>query len=219
MKTSSKRIKVRPQNAAFLALALTSALILAACLNDRNPLRAGQNGPLATPAIPHQASLRGVNHADGYCQAMDSCAACHGDDLRGGSHGEPSCFKCHEAYWTRSDCGRISHTDNLGGVFHGRGYCRPYQECAACHGTNLQGGAGGEPSCLECHTQKKWMNCGSTQHNQSQDGVKHASGFCQPQANCTPCHGADLRGGKNSEPSCTRCHGEKWKESDCGHDE
>jgi hypothetical protein len=47
-------------------------------------------------------------------------------------------------------------------------------------------------------------------HTVSQDGVLHMSGLNDPLTNCTGCHGADLRGGSEGEPSCFRCHGVKW---------
>jgi hypothetical protein len=164
----------------------------------------------------HTVSLGGHLHAPNYCQAWDNCAGCHGEDLRGGTNGEPSCYTCHNDLWDSADCGQNSHTVNLGGTYHAPNYCRPYQNCVSCHGEDLHGGTAGQPSCLKCHDQKKWMNCGSTQHNQSKDGQLHASGYCQPFDNCAFCHGNNLQGGPNHEPSCTECHSQLWTSSDCG---
>jgi hypothetical protein len=47
-------------------------------------------------------------------------------------------------------------------------------------------------------------------HTVSRDGVLHMTGLNDPLSNCTGCHGADLRGGAEGQPSCYRCHGEKW---------
>jgi cytochrome c553 len=47
-------------------------------------------------------------------------------------------------------------------------------------------------------------------HTISQDGVRHLPGLNDPAANCVACHGADLRGGNNGEPSCFTCHGQEW---------
>ncbi len=47
-------------------------------------------------------------------------------------------------------------------------------------------------------------------HTVVQDGVAHMPGLRAPNQNCTSCHGADLRGGSNGEPSCYSCHGQKW---------
>ena len=162
----------------------------------------------------HDQNLGGVKHAKGYCSPTSNCASCHGSDLRGGANGEPSCYKCHGSLW--KTCGQnTNHDKNLGGVRHASGYCSPYQNCSRCHGSNLRGGQNGEPSCLKCHTQKKWMNCGATQHNKKKDGVYHAQNWCNPTQYCAPCHGSNLRGGPNGEPSCYRCHGDKWSKGKC----
>jgi cytochrome c553 len=42
------------------------------------------------------------------------------------------------------------------------------------------------------------------------DGAAHAPGYRSPVGTCTTCHGADLRGGPDGEPSCFRCHGRQW---------
>ena len=47
-------------------------------------------------------------------------------------------------------------------------------------------------------------------HTISQDGVLHMEGFRDPLNNCAACHGADLRGGDDGEPSCYSCHGKEW---------
>jgi len=164
---------------------------------------------------PHNSYLRGIGHAADACRALQECVQCHGSNLRGGLNGEPSCYQCHSDRWNRQDCGTSIHTENKGGVFHAPNYCRPYQNCTSCHGQDLRGGSDGEPSCLSCHNQTKWKNCGTTQHNQREDGVYHASNPCTPFNDCVQCHGSDLRGGPNGEPSCYRCHGAKWNESDC----
>lgn len=47
-------------------------------------------------------------------------------------------------------------------------------------------------------------------HTVVKSGVAHAPGLTNPVTNCTQCHGADLRGGAEGQPSCFSCHGEKW---------
>jgi len=47
-------------------------------------------------------------------------------------------------------------------------------------------------------------------HTVVRDGVAHAPGLNDPQQNCVDCHGADLRGGDEGEPSCFSCHGRVW---------
>lgn len=43
------------------------------------------------------------------------------------------------------------HTVREGGSFHAPGLTDPFANCAECHGADLLGGAGGEPSCVLCH--------------------------------------------------------------------
>lgn len=47
-------------------------------------------------------------------------------------------------------------------------------------------------------------------HTVIEDGVAHASGLKDPAKNCVSCHGDDLGGGDDGEPSCFSCHGRKW---------
>jgi cytochrome c553 len=47
-------------------------------------------------------------------------------------------------------------------------------------------------------------------HTVNRDGRWHAPGLNQPEGVCTACHGADLRGGTDGQPSCYSCHGKKW---------
>lgn len=48
-----------------------------------------------------------------------------------------------------------SHTVVKDGARHAPGLQNATQECTACHGATLRGGANGEPSCYRCHG-KKW---------------------------------------------------------------
>jgi hypothetical protein len=156
----------------------------------------------------HTVNLGGVLHGANPCRPQGVCTQCHGANLIGGSSGEPSCTQCHGTVWTSPDCGTNSHTVSLGGVFHKPNFCSPYQNCAACHGVDLHGGPIGAPSCLSCHNQNNWKNCGTIQHTINRDGHLHASG--SPTTVCVNCHGSKLRGGYNHEPSCYSCHGKKW---------
>lgn len=196
-------------------LLLMTALALTAeaqgCLDFGKPMRTGDH---SASLAGHRVLLGDAYHRSGYCDPMTNCAACHGDTLRGGPSGEPSCTSCHGGNWDSERCGAGSHTVNLGGHFHDPAYCLPYQNCVECHGATLRGGTGGQPSCLSCHTQTKWMNCGSTNHADNRDGAMHAANPCAPSSSCVLCHGTDLRGGPNGEPSCYGCHEALW--TNCG---
>ncbi len=47
-------------------------------------------------------------------------------------------------------------------------------------------------------------------HTDFKGGAAHAPGAGNATVNCVACHGADLRGGTDGEPSCFTCHGQKW---------
>lgn len=47
-------------------------------------------------------------------------------------------------------------------------------------------------------------------HTDSRGGALHMPGLQDPVNNCTDCHGDDLRGGQDGEPSCYSCHGQEW---------
>lgn len=207
---------------------------LEACANCHgSDLKGGLNGEpscyqchgakweACSSGVQHNIQIGGINHAEGYCNPVLNCARCHGQDLKGGANNEPSCYKCHGELW--KDCGsNAEHNVNLGGVFHADNYCLPYQNCIQCHGANLRGGINGEPSCLKCHSQKKWENCGNIQHNKGKEGVLHAMDLCNPFRDCVQCHGSNLQGGPNGEKSCYACHGDNWskcKDEENGDDD
>jgi hypothetical protein len=109
----------------------------------------------------HTVNLGGYLHAPGPCQPYQNCAQCHGSDLTGGTAGQPSCTSCHLDNWNGPSCGVNNHTVNFDGHLHAPGYCEPFTNCARCHGSDLRGGAVGQPSCYECHD-AKWAGgeCG-----------------------------------------------------------
>lgn len=45
-------------------------------------------------------------------------------------------------------------------------------------------------------------------HVKDRKGAMHKKGSSKAVANCSECHGADLRGGK--APSCYACHDKEW---------
>jgi hypothetical protein len=193
------------------------AFAATSCWDTDNPIRAGQNGP-GVPSRPgHNVNLGGKLHATGYCEPFLHCTACHGDSLKGGPVGQPSCTKCHLDHWNAPNCGVATHTINLGGYLHAPGYCQPYRNCAQCHGSDLTGGTAGQPSCTKCHVDH-WSgpNCGVNIHTINLGGHLHAPNYCLPLQNCTQCHGSDLRGGTARQPSCYSCHNDQWSGGECG---
>lgn len=66
-----------------------------ACSDD------GSGGPVAPPegAVGHTERIDGAFHRAGLRDPETSCVECHGEDLRGGFAGEPSCFTCHGQKW------------------------------------------------------------------------------------------------------------------------
>jgi hypothetical protein len=48
-----------------------------------------------------------------------------------------------------------THTVVKDGVRHAPGLQNATQSCTSCHGADLRGGSGGQPSCYTCHG-KKW---------------------------------------------------------------
>ena len=47
-------------------------------------------------------------------------------------------------------------------------------------------------------------------HTVEHGGAFHAPGLKDPTSQCTTCHGPNLAGGTDGEPSCFSCHGQKW---------
>ena len=47
-------------------------------------------------------------------------------------------------------------------------------------------------------------------HTVVRGNVAHAPGLETPELECVSCHGVNLRGGAEGEPSCFSCHGKTW---------
>ena len=47
-------------------------------------------------------------------------------------------------------------------------------------------------------------------HTVVRGGVAHMDGLYEPSNNCARCHGHQLTGGTNGEPSCFECHDRVW---------
>ncbi len=161
------------------------------------------------PPEDHTVSKKKAMHLPGLNDPGINCIECHGTDLSGGTTGV-SCFECHGRKWTGSGAASDIHNLVRGGVTHGSGLFTPNDACSRCHGGDLRGGSVGV-SCYKCHGEL-WL-LGSVGHNVSEDGVMHASGLNNPAANCSACHGSDLRGGVVGV-SCYKCHDAEWQEEE-----
>jgi hypothetical protein len=162
-------------------------------------------------SYPHTVSNGGVMHGDGISDPMTNCTACHGGDLTGTAQA-PSCFSCHDDLWNDPSSGSYPHTVSQNGVMHGDGISDPTSNCTSCHGGSLRG-SGRAPSCFKCHDDIWDSSSGavpsSYAHTVSNGGIMHGVGIADPAANCTTCHGPDLRG-SGRIPSCYSCHGDVW---------
>ena len=47
-------------------------------------------------------------------------------------------------------------------------------------------------------------------HTVVKGGVAHMDGLYEPTQNCARCHGHQLTGGPDGEPSCYECHDRVW---------
>lgn len=110
-----------------------------------------------------------------------------------------------------------AHDDVIQGVAHAFSSKSAPRYCKQCHGTALQGGSNGEPSCYQCHGET-WnpvdpeSSRGDSNHTIDNGGYFHHSGISDPLTNCVSCHGAQLQGAetRDGNPSCFMCHEQKW---------
>ena len=108
-----------------------------------------------------------------------------------------------------------AHDEVYQGVFHGAVASKALRYCIKCHGSSLQGGDGGEPSCLQCHGQT-WLstitaNQAPASHTDQKGLWMHHPSHSSDTSTCTLCHGEELEGSQNlGTPSCTICHPSYW---------
>ncbi|MFQ6616331.1 MAG: hypothetical protein ACE5HZ_06125 [Fidelibacterota bacterium] len=83
---------------------------------------------------------------------IGGCQGCHGEDYEGGTSGV-SCYTCHEGGPSGHPHPRVWLLTPDSTVFHGnQARSRGFEDCARCHGENLDGGVAGETrACTACH--------------------------------------------------------------------
>ena len=113
-----------------------------------------------------------------------------------------------------------AHTRVIKGISHAEPGAKAERYCSYCHGTALQGGVHGEPSCYKCHG-KNWKDDSfeaaspPLDHTVVNQQFHHLPGLFTPESSCVSCHGADLMGDVSSgatQPGCTLCHSKLWQE-------
>ncbi len=124
-----------------------------------------------------------------------------------------------------------AHTVDHGGVMHAFPESEALRYCSGCHGKNLVGGLGLEPSCYSCHG-ARWRDADGSRAPADHDTAKildfttysqvrgkaygisynHHPLLKTPDDNCTSCHGTDLTGNREglTIPSCLLCHEKRW---------
>ena len=110
------------------------------------------------PIRAHTVDFGGVAHAVPMLKGERYCQLCHGENLVGGSEGQPSCFQCHGKRWRELDptvsLAPADHTIVNGIYRHEPNLFQPNLTCVNCHGANLEGnGFDDTPSCYLCHEQ------------------------------------------------------------------
>ncbi len=112
-----------------------------------------------------------------------------------------------------------AHTRVIKGVSHAEPAAKAERYCSHCHGTALQGGTAGEPSCYTCHG-KTWLDASAeviapADHTVANQGFHHLPGLFTPSESCVACHGSSLEGRVDAGltfPGCNLCHGPLWEE-------
>jgi hypothetical protein len=161
------------------------------------------NNSIATVPIiyPHSAEFRASrSHGAIFREYKESCKACHGNDLSGGSS-KVSCHRCHEPY---------PHSEDFKSTYlHGSAYFENRNSCAGCHDNSQD--TSKIVNCTNCHNyphSRKWalpQNHGSAFVSLLGSGALEST----EHPTCLSCH-SDSAKLKERQPdhylSCSSCH-------------
>jgi uncharacterized CHY-type Zn-finger protein len=158
------------------------------------------NGPSGHPAQGWlDSSSPGFHGQAASVRGITECAACHGQDYKGGTSGV-SCFQCHNGPSGHPTAGWLDANSQS---FHGiRVSQTGIKYCSACHGSDYLGGISGI-SCFTCHNGPSGHPVGWF----DEDSPNFHGRIVKTQGTkgCTLCHGEDLSGGI-SGVGCAKCH-------------
>ena len=90
---------------------------------------------LWTALASHTENKGGYLHGVGFSSPDDNCAECHNVESKVANGNAPGCYSCHGALWAMVD-----HNDSEDGYMHASDKDDPYNDCVACHGSDLRGG-------------------------------------------------------------------------------
>ncbi len=157
------------------------------------------NGPSGHPTGWLDSSSDSYHGLEVARTGTSECAACHGDDYRGGTS-EVSCYTCHNGPSGHPTAGWF---DRASANYHGlKAATEGKEACAPCHGNDYKGGTSGV-SCFTCHNGPSghptgWFDRTSNYYHGKRVEDNGA-------AICAPCHGEDYMGGI-AGISCYTCH-------------
>lgn len=133
-----------------------------------------------------------------------NCTSCHGTDLRGGTS-KVSCYQCHSQY---------PHNEWLAPRDHGKLMATAddtiKDQCARCHGVGTENAL--TLTVKSQYQPKACLSCHNYPHSNEWSKETEAAGFHgnmargEKVAECTRCHGGDLRGDGDARKSCYSCH-------------
>lgn len=183
---------------------------------DLKKVKDGKTCFTCHPAYPHQkVTFETWKNYEGHgayvlSGSKKECRLCHGDDLKGGGRGNPSCYECHPSYphnegWLQSPGGVQGHGEYV--------KLMTSSSCATshCHGEGLvwTKGVVQGPSCVGCHPSyphpEGWKN-----------GGLHGPIALANISLCRSCHGDGLDQAPTGYQSCKDCHPSYLEHSSAG---